>query len=299
MSFDAIGFLEKYNVKYKKSGASRGWVNIQCPFPDCNDHNGHMGVKLSDGHCYCWICKRGGKVEFVVKLLLGIPYHQAIEICREFRSDIFDGAPQETTSAERVEIRGMLPLQQRHIEYLNSRGFDAHYLEQKYNLKCCGTVGRFPYSIVIPAYEDGLLVSSTSRDITGTLPQRYLALRDEESIVPIKNCVYNIDNLNENILIVEGPTDVWRIGGSTGCLFGTEFTPAQVMRVASRFPKNVYVLFDPEEMAQRQANKFAAAVLSLGVPHVEVIEFEDVLNAEDPGELTPDQALSIRNELGL
>jgi DNA primase len=122
-----------------------------------------------------------------------------------------------------------------------------------------------------------------------------MSLRNEESVVPIKETVYNIDAVTgENILIVEGPFDAWRMGGPTVCLFGTAFKQQQVMRILSKFPKNIYICFDQETEAQKNANRLAACFAPF-VSHVEVIE----IPVKDPALLSPEQALEIRNELQL
>lgn len=296
MRFDAASFLRDNGINFQYQ--SKEWVNIRCPFQDCNDHSRHMGINVNDGFFHCWLCGRAGKVEFLAKYILSTTYRHAKEIVSRYSKGIFNEEP-DTPHAEAVRIAGLTNLQGIHIDYLESRGFDHISIINKYGIKACHTVGRFPYRIVIPVYDDGEFVTCTARDVTGTQAKRYLSLSNQESVVPIKHCVYNIDNCHGNsILIVEGPFDVWRIGGATVSLFGTSFTDDQVMRIVAKFPKNIYILFDREDQAQQHAEKLAKSI-SPFVKHAEILELPESIMKKDPADLLQNDALTIRNELKL
>lgn len=293
MSFDAIGFFRDFGIRYRETGpgTSRGWVQIQCPF--CYDHSWHLGVKPSKEHFHCWVCHKAGPIPPLIYKLLGVSFEQAKAIAKEYGYIGFSFEQEsDTPRAEKVEIKGMTTLKPMHISYLQERGFDPLYLQRMYGIKAGYTIGRFPYRVIIPVFDDHRFVNATARDVTGKQSERYLSLRDEEGVIPIKNCVYNIDRAKESILIVEGPFDVWRIGGSCVSLFGTAFKMAQVSRILSKFPENVYILFDKETEAQKNASKLASCFAPL-VKHVEIMG----IPVKDPALLTPQQAEEIRNEL--
>jgi DNA primase len=293
MAFDVIKFLEDYDIPHKTAGkgTTRGWVQLQCPF--CYDHSWHLGVNIREGYFHCWICHKAGKPETLIYNLLKISFRRCKAIVEEY-----GGAPEETEArqhANEVKMKGVSTLQPIHINYLKQRDFDPITIERKYKIGACYTTGRFPYRIVIPVFDDGTIVNATARDVTGKQPERYMSLTNEEAVVPIKECVYNIDAIRgDNILIVEGPFDVWRIGGATVSLFGTAFKMAQVMRIASKCPTNAYIMFDNEPEAQRNASKLASCLSPL-VRNVEILE----ISQKDPAMLTQKEAEEIRNELNI
>jgi DNA primase len=297
MSFDALRFLEEFDIPHRTQGqkTTKGWVQIrECPF--CYGDGYYLGVSLQgDSHFHCWFCNKGGKIEFLISKLLKIGFKQAKKITAEYGGAIDFDEPEDKSLASEVKITGMANLQPIHINYLSKRGYDHSFLERRYQIGGCYTVGRFPYRIVIPVYDNSRLVSATSRDVTGQQTERYMSLRNDESVIPIKDCVYNIDSVTkENILIVEGPFDVWRVGGATVSFFGTEFSMKQVMRVLSKAPKNVYIIFDNEPKAQEHANELASCFSPL-VHHVEVIE----IPFKDPAMMSSEEAMNVKNELDL
>jgi DNA primase len=291
MNFNAMEFLEEYGIDHRP--ANKDWTQVkQCPF--CLNNAYHLGINTKKTFFNCFVCHKSGRVEFLIYNLLKIPYAKAKEIAELYgASPSFESEP--GPRAEQVKIAGMTTLRPLHIEYLKSRGYDYLFLERRYQIGACYTVGRFPYRIVIPIYSDGVLVNATSRDVTGQQKERYLSLSNEEAVIPRNECVYNIDSVaGENLLIVEGPFDVWRIGGSTVSTFGTGFTMAQVVRILSKFPKNIYIMFDNETEAQKNANRLASCFAPL-VPHVEILG----IPVKDPAMLSEQEAIEIRNELKL
>jgi DNA primase len=297
MSFDTIKFLNDFDIQYSTSGkkVTKGDVQLQiCPF--CHADGYYFGMGVVKERYHCWLCDKGGKnITFIVAKLLNTSYNKAKEITSNYGGIETFEATEERSPASEVKIAGMTALQPIHTNYLIKRGYDPKLLEMKYRIGGCHIIGRFPYRIVIPVFENDQMITATSRDVTDQQTERYLSLSIEESVVNIKESVYNIDScIKENILIVEGPFDVWRIGGCTVSMFGTALNHCQVCRILAKGPKRVYILFDNEEQAQINANKLAACFAPL-VPHVEIIEIAE----KDPGELTPGKALEIKNELGV
>jgi DNA primase len=295
MNFDIIRFLEEYSIQHRIRGqkTTRGWVQLQiCPF--CAGDNYYLGINTSKLFFHCWLCHKSGEMVFLVRNLLGVDYRQAKEIVEKY-GGISLSEEEPIKPAEQVVIPGMTGLQPIHLNYLRSRNFDPAFLERRYRINACYTGGRFPYRIVIPIYDNGRLVNATSRDVTGQQQERYMSLRNEEAVVPRNECVYNIDSVvGENVLIVEGPFDVWRIGGATVSLLGTDSSMAQTMRIVAKLPKNLYIIFDSEEQAQKHASELAFCFAPF-VKHVEIV----TIPVKDPASLSPEQGLEIRNELNL
>lgn len=298
MSFDVKKFLSDYDITHREHGqkTTKGWVQVQqCPF--CFGDNYYLGINIQNAYFHCWFCGASGSISHLIKHLLNTTYRHSKKIADEYGwVPYFDQAQGQIEGSEEVKIAGLTTLRKIHIDYLKRRNFDHNMLEHRYRIQANYTVGRFPYRIVIPVFDNGVLVNSTSRDVTDQQQERYLSLSNSEAIIPIKECVYNIDVPlpNDNLLVVEGPFDVWRIGGATVSLFGTAFKTAQVMRIVSKCPRKVFILFDSEPEAQKNADKLAHCLAPF-VNHVQVVE----LPGGDPGDLTETQASNVRAELNL
>jgi hypothetical protein len=87
------------------------------------------------------------------------------------------------------------------------------------------------------------------------------------------------------VVIVEGITDVWRLGYGAVCTFGIKFTPQQVRLLGNAFT-NRFVLYDQtEKQALRQGKKLAEQ-LSIYPGNTEYIEIKGVNAKKDPAQYT-------------
>jgi len=296
---DIIGALDKLEIDYKLSGknVSRGWVEITCVFPNCNDSGYHLGINLSNGLYHCWVCGAKGKFISLLTKGFGRSFKEAKRILTEFSDD-------EIELPEKIqyeyEIKEILPkeatanLPELHRNYLISRRFDPDLMQKKYKILACYTVGHYAYRIIIPIIESSEIVNFTARDVTGKQEMRYVTCPNDQAVSPMKECVYNLDNLNNNstVIICEGIFDAWRMGNGAVATMGTEFTPAQIALIARKRPKSAFVLFDKNAISQ--AEKIANH-LSLVCKHIEIL----TIDAKDPAELTDNEALAIRKEIGI
>jgi len=295
MIFDTKQFLEDHGIEYTQSGknATRGWVQIHCPFPDCHDSSNHMGIAIKTGIFHCWICDRKGPIYKLIARLLKISFDQAEEIAKKYTTFDLGEEPPETKGVEQIKVKGFLEntLLEQHRNYLIQRNFDPDKLIHDYRLGSFGIWGRFSLRIAIPVYENRRLINMTARDITGEQQSRYLSLKNEEAVVPIKSCVYNIDRAgHDNILIVEGPFDVWRMGGHTVSFFGTTFKTEQILKVVALNPKKIFILFDQgaEEHASKLAYQFAPLIKQVELLYID---------SKDPADLSQKEADEIRAEI--
>jgi len=138
----------------------------------------------------------------------------------------------------------------------------------------------------------GRTVSFTARDVTNSQEPRYKNMPNEDSIVPIKQCLYNIDNAENTLVIVEGIFDAWRIGNGAVATLGTKFTMPQIKLILDKKPKSVFVLFD--KGALKEANKLAS-LLAPHISHTEILE----IDVKDPAELSGKEVKMLRREIGL
>jgi hypothetical protein len=121
------------------------------------------------------------------------------------------------------------------VEYLLQRKFDLQELNDIFHIKFApgGTVyptSGEPYTayedkLVIPIIQKLKLVSYQLRTLDSANRRKYY----NPAGIPKSHFLYNVDQAMEHadIVIVEGVTDVWRIGAQAVCLFGKSQSCAQ------------------------------------------------------------------------
>jgi DNA primase len=297
MNFDAEKFLTDYNISYETSGPniSAGWIGLQCPF--CHDHSTHGGFNLEKGYYYCWICGRGYGTYNIIQELLGCDFYESKQIVENYSNTIHIPSTKKYKEKKKNDYL-VLPstfgrLEKTHKEYLLYRNFDPNKLEKKFHLLGSNHLGSHKFRIIAPIYFNKKLVSYQGRDITGKSKLRYKACKTTEEVIHHKHILYNIDNaLTDKCIIVEGVTDVWRLGDNCVATFGTSFTNEQIELIYKRF-KTVFLLFDTDDhSAYRKAEKMGEKLNFMGI-HVDLIE----IDVHDPAELTQKDADYLKKEL--
>jgi hypothetical protein len=144
------------------------------------------------------------------------------------------------------------------------------------------------------------LVSYQGRDYTGKQALRYKACRKEKELIHHKHILYGWDQLGDAAVIVEGITDVWRLGFGACCPFGIKYTPSQLRLLAEK--KRRYVLFDTEDKQARKMGKQLARQLSIMVGYTEYVELDDCewidpKAGRDPANMTQECADEIMAEM--
>lgn len=292
---DILKILKRYQIPYDTS-VNPGWVNVSCPFCHPGDTGFHGGFNLSGEYFHCWRCG-GFSIEWALKRLLRLEHQAYLQLIEEFSTDIQLRVRLNRKKAQAKSLT--LPgeeLNPGERKYLKKRGFDPDFLTTKYGVQGGGIAGKWKYRIIIPIFLNQQAVSFTARDITGESDMRYKTLSIEESVVDPKTIFYNSDNCRGSMVgILEGPTDVWRMGDGFMCSFGTSMEEAQIRFIAQNF-KEAFFMFDPEPEAQRKARKYAESLSVIGGVSVSIVDME---YACDPGDLTELQALKLRRELGM
>ena len=296
--FDVIKFYKDYRIKYADEGSKHcrpGWVQIHCPF--CHGTDWHLGAHLASGVMNCWKC--GKKTQNnVIKALLACTRERANEIRKQYTTgkSTFRG-PQEKIAKKKARTcvlpPGAIPMPTRHRDYLLKRHYDAEKLEKIWGLVGVGAVGSYKWRIIAPITLDGKLVSYQGRDITGKSSIKYKACESENEVIDHQNILYGVDQVPGNFAILtEGVTDCWRLGPGAICCFGIAFTTPQVNLIANRF-KRVFILFDNEEQAQKQAEKIGILLAARGL-EVEIL----TITSDDPGDMPQKEADLLMKELG-
>lgn len=300
--FDAKTFCMNYNIDYAKSGKHYrpGWVNITCPF--CSGHAGyHGGFNILTGYYNCHRCGYHPLTK-VILTLTGVNYNIANGIIQKYST--VSVSQQES----RINIPPQIifpsdtkPLTFRAKQYLISRNYEPDKLAQTWGLLSTGHTGFYKHRILAPIYQRQQLVSYQCRDITDKHPQKYLACHQEEEIIPHQHCIYGIDQAIERYrkcVVVEGITDVWRLGIGAVATFGISFTKQQAKLIATNFD-TVFIMFDSEPQAQEKAEELGFLIGNAFSNPVKVINLPFLVSEIDPGDLPQDIANDIMKEIGL
>jgi len=290
--FDFQTIFEDWNIPYQTGGnnVSTGWIEITCPF--CSDHSFHCGINLNSGLFHCWICGSKGHAKHLLKELLGITYNRATLLLEEHENIVNEQISSKIIKNTSIKIpkefSNILP--DLHKNYLLKRKFNPSYLQNKYKIMASHQIGRFSFRLITPVFINGQLVNFTARDVSGQQKVKYLHLHNEEAVIPMKNCLFNIDTVHDKIIICEGVFDVFRIGDGAVATMGIEYTPFQLNLLLEKELKEAYVLFDPD--ANKKAEKLAN-VLSSFIPKVEIL----TIDVKDPAELSDQEALELKKEI--
>lgn len=286
-----------------------GWVQVECPF--CSGNPGyHLGYCIDPKSSFynrfvCWRC--GGKKTLeAIPVLLKVDFDRAKEILRAYGGSI----PSVQTKKDRpprpkkrvglppnclpiTEVKGA-------IAYLKKRRFDPEEISNKWGVLATGPGSwvrtperliNYSYRLVVPIHYHNRLVTYQCRDWTGKQEPKYLACPGELESVPHKDILYGLDaaeGMNRCVL-VEGVTDVWRLGPGAVACFGVKYRPPQVRELINRF-KTVVLAFDPDPAGKLQARKI---INELKQWKVQVIKAE-LPKGKDPADLNDQEVEVIR-----
>jgi DNA primase len=288
-NLNLIEYLDDKNISYSTSGknVSSGWIGISCPF--CGDSSNHLGINLESKVFSCWKCGEKGNFIKLAMELEGLSFKEIMKEISQY-GNFFLQSP--TTPVRSSFVKDDFePIYDWHKTYLEKRGFDSDKIIKKYKLKSGRITSDFAHRIIIPYFMKGQMVTVTSRDVTEKSKIKYKHLEVSKSIIPTKEALFNIDSVKNSCIVCEGCLDVFRIGDGCVALGGVNYTRKQLIQLMQF--KRVFVLFDPEEHAQKIAKKLAMELSSVN-PSVEVVQ----INVDkDPGDLSDSEAKELRHEL--
>lgn len=306
--FDVIEYLEDNDIYYAEEGknVSEGWININCPF--CGmDPSTHCGINLTSKLFHCWICGEKGAPPKLIQVLEESTWHEAYLTVEKYIKppDRASYPPQMKSSPvdwnndiPKLKKLNLMPSEafsdnwpDLFLNYLRGRRFDPEEVIKKYQLRWC-YLGKYKFRIIIPVIMNGVIINFTCRDVTDKNDSKYKTCPNKEAIIPLNKTLYNMDSVNEIMIIVEGPTDVWRIGDGVIAIYGSVFSNEQIWLIKSLAPKIVYIMLD--STAQNEAKKLGNQIVSI-INKVEIIE----LNEGDPCELSDYEVKKFRKEIGL
>ena len=296
--FNIEKYFEDRSIDFHLEGeknVTKGWVNIQCPFPGCSDPSWHLGINLDSLLINCYVCGIKGSVERVIQEIERCSFNQTQKIIKEYSSEEEIRIRKPLFRSEKEVEQCILSdigktFHRKHYEYLKSRSFNADYIIKKYNLMSVYNIGRYKFRIIIPYYYHSKLICFNTRDITDKASLRYQFCDIENSVIEVKHTFYNIDSVTNACIIVEGPSDVWRIGDGCIAVSGKHFTQEQLLMLREKEIKKALVLYDADDIEERIGEKLANNLTGI-IPWVEQVE----LDSGDPGDLSLDEVNKIRN----
>lgn len=270
---DIQRLLRDHNINFITEGnkhCTKGWINVHCPF--CRGSKDyHLGIHEDGKSAHCWRC---GSLPVIRTLsqLLNLPESQIRAILQKYKIRIHGRIEEPKISI--FPLRFPKPnseLTAPYKRYLEKRKFDPDKLEREWGLRQTGPVSRlddisYSHRILIPIYWDGEMVSFQARDITDKSLLKYMACPKRREKIHHKNILYGKQEQwrkYNRLIVVEGVTDVWRLGESSAATFGIEFKMEQVLRLSQAHDQFV-ILFDEEPQAQKQARKLAVKLKTLG-----------------------------------
>lgn len=277
---DVIGILKDYNIIYKTENHKHcrpGWVNIPCPFCISEfGHDGyHLGFTLDGSQSACWRC--GGKHPTIaLSKVLGISGNQLKDIINQYggNSRVLKDAVVKIGIKPFKYPANVSKMSTRHKKYLEKRNFDPEKIENLWGvlgtniisiLKTGNNIIDYKNRLLVPIYWNGKIVTFQTRDITDKSDYRYLACPQERELIHHKHILYGKSKYMKNTgILVEGITDVWRLGIHSAATFGIKYTPKQ-LRVISKLYNRVAVIFDDDPQAITQANILVSELKFRGV----------------------------------
>jgi len=282
--------FDDYNIPYTEQ--SNGWVNTRCPF--CGDTGEHLGCAPNSLAFHCWKCG-WHPADITVSQILGISIPEARKVVAEHRKATPRASSISTDRKVKIQpfkLPPNEPLTKAHRAYLRQRGFDPGKIARQWGLSSTGPIAlldgiNYAYRILIPINWGGEMVTFQARDTTGRSDTKYLACPAAREVKSIKSILY-IDEkywaAHDTCILVEGVTDVWRLGPAAGATFGIDFKLEQVLAIPKHM-KRVWILYDPEPQAQRQARKLMVKLEMMGK---EVHRYS--IGNSDPGDLSQSEA---------
>ena len=289
--FNSEKFFQDHQIPFYPAGTKnvpKGHIGINCPF--CGDQSHHLIFNLEGWFCKCWRCGKKN-VNQVVSVLLKIPYREAEAVSKQYKDssgptvrNVFE----RKRGSDKVKFpSGCGPLLNSHLSYLSKRNFDPYEIQSKWGILGTNHLDfTYRHRIIIPIYYHHKLVSFHSRDITGLQEPKYVAAKPDNEVILHKNLLYGFDYVSKNsIVVVEGPTDVWRLGYGSVCTFGTQWTVAQASILIEYFNK-IFIIFDKDEPGQKGGLSLYGYLKGFG-KDVQLLQLE---SDEDPGSMNNSDA---------
>jgi hypothetical protein len=292
-------YLEDKAIEYWEAGSknvSQGWIGIQCIY--CDDHSNHLGINLTTARAKCWLCHESVNVVELIMEIEDCNWRKAKAIFNGVWEKDSHSLPPATGRIGRSGSRVLLPplkkqWPKRYLKFLKKRNFDPKVLIKKYKLMPGEIYGYCSFRIIVPFFMDRKLITYTGMDITGKTELRYKDASYKESILIPKECLYNIDNLKgDRVVIVEGVTDVWRIGDGVVGLTTNKISDGQLLLLNQKELKKDLILLDAD--AREQGEEVGKMIIGNAVDDVDI----GYLKRGDPDTMSSIDLIMVSKFLG-
>lgn len=257
-----------------------GWLQFDCPFCSLGWRRYRMGYNISGNYCNCYSC--GPHSAYSVLVEYGIERRIAYQVIGDFG----DYVQPEKGTGKVVLPSGLGALEHSHKTYLRGRGHSIKRLVRLWGLQGIGIALRNPWSIFIPIYFRGEMVSWTTRRIGSS--GKYGNARPGEEKISAKSLLFGEDYCRHACIICEGPFDVFKIGPGAVATLGLAYTKKQVEKMSKYAVR--CVCFDNEDKAQDVAVKLCRELeVFPGETYRVVLE-----SGKDPGDASRKEIRELR-----
>lgn len=272
-----------------------GFIQVDCPF--CLLNHG-LGLAESGNTCICWRCGSHSPINSISELL-NVGKSDAFRISKGNQLNNIEAYRIKKKNTvkikrnEKLELPEHTSLRVSGAKYIESRGFDVDKFISQSGVVQGKKDTEYDGFIIFPIYMENILVSYVARDITGGYYSRYKICNKEDELIEHKSILAGYDECdNEDVIVVEGIFDRFKFP-EYSCLatLGVTFSNAQISLLRKKY-KRVFVMYDGEVEANKQANKL---VQELSIRNVDAYNIQ--LASGDPAELSYIEAEGIRNEL--
>jgi len=299
ITFNARAFLQDTRIDCTETGqkATKNRINVHCPF--CTgSRKFHLGIHLTNAYANCWRCGPHSLLS-TIKALLHVSWGEVYKIVDEYSdvSGVRVAKYDRTNRNSTIVLPGVLePLKRIHTTYLEGRNFNPDDIINTWNIQSVGPTGMCKHRIFIPIQYRGDIVSYQCRSVVqGDNILRYITCPPDKEVIFHKSILYGLDSvISDTIVVVEGVTDAWRLGAGAVCTFGTNYMKEQVYQLSKY--KYVFILFDPETAAQRQAEKLANELAFLKKCEPFILDIKS-LGVDDPGTLRQSDADELMRDI--
>ncbi len=309
---DIKNILDELGIDSKVGGKNVGANdrNIDCPYCYADKH---LGISVNTGFVNCWICEfedayRKNKNGDMIRPGLVQVLMEASEAGWKEIRDILELNGWEAFASDKDNEINLSEIcsfpngsktftvkskaQALASRYIWDRRFSRDTPE-RYNLQVAGE-GAYKGRIIIPVYLNGEMVCYTSRDYTGR-QDRYKNSFFTNSKMRMRDTLYNYDVARrfDHVYLVEGPTDVWRMGADTMGVFRSALSRGQRNLITQAGFRSLTIVFDPSATGRAYA---IAGELSPFIPKIKVVR---LVGDKDVDELGRRKILSMEQETSL
>ncbi len=286
-NFDVRQYLDGIGVDYRRAGeenVGEGWIGLDCVF--CGIGLGHLGVRYERGSGFtCWNCGEDGDAIDLIKALEGVGFNAARERLEQYQGFVAEKREEREPVRTHTDVlpegfelieAGDEPLPVK--RWFARRGFDLR-LCQEHGL---GWVpyGDYQLRLIVPVRLDGVVVSFQAIDMTGQARVIYLDCPRDRAVVYNKHLLYGLDGVGDQVVLVEGVTDKWRMGSDAVAMFGKNWSLKQLILLHDRARgKRLKVLLDMDAM--REGRKLYCRLCEL----FDLVTLWDEYGVKDPAEL--------------